>query len=110
MQLTHVFGPDNIVQRFGDTRGVAIGLLQARLTLLLPHPLLHKKTRATVVVSLRASNEGLLRPRVARVDFSSFFLPTAAETTIVGRRAETESALTGEGGTQLAAARDRCSS
>jgi len=37
-------------------------------------------------------------------------LPTAAETTIVGRRAETEVAITGEGGAQLAAARDRCSS
>jgi len=37
-------------------------------------------------------------------------LPTGAETTIVCRRAETEIALTGEGGTQLAAARGRCSS
>jgi hypothetical protein len=41
--------------------------------------------------------------------FLLFPLPTAAETTIVGRRVETEAALTGEGGTQLAAARDRCS-
>ena len=39
-----------------------------------------------------------------------FSLPTAAETTIVGWRAETDVALTGEGGTQLAATCDRCSS
>jgi hypothetical protein len=56
----------------------------------LPHPLLHKRTRATVMLSLRASNEGLLRGnrcvlahrgwagekiRVARADLSSFFSP-----------------------------------
>jgi len=43
----------------------------------------------------------------------SFLLPpplTAAEATRTGRRAETEIAITGEGGTQLAADRDRCSS
>ena len=37
-------------------------------------------------------------------------LPTSAETTVVGRRAETETAIAKEGGTQLAAACDRCSS
>ena len=31
-----------------------------------PHPLMYKITRATVMLSLCASNEGLRRPRVAR--------------------------------------------
>jgi hypothetical protein len=42
--------------------------------------------------------------------FSLLFSTTAAEIYRKGRRVETEVALTGEGGTQLAAARDRCSS
>lgn len=29
--LAHAFGPGNIAQRFGDKRGIAIGLLRARL-------------------------------------------------------------------------------
>jgi len=42
--------------------------------------------------------------------FSTSFSPTAAEIYRKGRRAETEVAITGEGGTQLAATHDRCSS
>jgi hypothetical protein len=66
------------------------------------------------MLSLRASNEGLLRGnrcvlahRSGRVrtfalreqTFLLFPLPTGAETTIVGRRAETEVAITEEDGT-----------
>jgi hypothetical protein len=60
---------------------------------------------------LRASNEDIqivaLREEIV---LPTSFSLIAAETTIVGRRTETEAAITEEGGTQLAAARDRCSS
>ena len=77
------------------------------------------------MLSLRASNEGFLggkrcalahrgwvgeNIRLCEQTSLLLSLPTVAENTIVGRQAETEVALTGEGGTQLAAARDRCSS
>ena len=50
-----------------EVRGARAQKHDGRPSLLLSlHPLLHKITRATVLLSLRASNEGLRRPRVAR--------------------------------------------
>ena len=79
---------------------------------LCPKPLSYKKQKGGPGNSrLRASSEHNLIARVLRDNISHPFpLPTAAETTIEGRRAETEAAIAGEGRTQLAAARDRFSS
>ena len=64
------------------------------------------------MLSLRASNEGLPSlPSCVNGLSPFFFLPlTAAEAIITGRRVGTEAAIAEEGGTQLAAARGRCSS
>jgi hypothetical protein len=60
---------------------------------------------------LRAFNENIqIVAFREEIVFPTSFSLIAAETTIVGRRAQTEAAIAEEGGTQLAAARDRCSS